>query len=559
MKSELKQLKAMADSCSVLYVEDDPEIAAQMQEFLSNLFPVIVYAKNGKEGLEKYKLGSFDLVIADILMPEMDGLTMSRGIRELNSEQDLVIMSAHSEMKYLIEAINIGVEGYILKPADYRHLIGELARVMRRTVAKKENKKYQQELEDMVEEKTRALKERFVTDELTGLHNRNKLLDDLQGASEKSLMLLDIDNFSFINESYGIDFADKVLVLVSHYLRQNTLAEEGLFRVGGDKFVVVSEVLQEMEMYDLAMQIRAFFMEEAIEIDEAEFKISFTIGIDSGLGSDLLKNAETAIKGVRELGKNRIAIYKENSPFELRQKANILWIDRIKKALNNEYFFPCFQPIMHIASGEIKKYECLARMREEEAVVPPGDFLPPAKIAGLIPNITRQIVDKSFRFYQGSDRHFSINIADYDLREGYLLAFMEQKALHYGIDPKNVILEILESISTQDTKESIEQLRDLKKMGFRIAVDDFGTESSNFSRLLDLDVDYIKVDGSFIKYVDTDRNAQKITESIVSFAKSINAEVIAEFVHNQAVYEQVKAYGIDYAQGYFIGEPKEGY
>ncbi len=156
------------------------------------------------------------------------------------------------------------------------------------------------------------------------------------------------------------------------------------------------------------------------------------------------------------------------------------------------------------------------------------------------------------------DTAFSINIADYDLREGFLIPFLEQKISRYGINPQNVILEILESISVQDTKEAIEQIGELKKMGFRLAIDDFGTESSNFSRLLDLDVDFIKVDGSFIKRLDSDKNSQKITESIVSFAKSIGAEVIAEFVHSKEVYEKVKEYGIDYAQGYYIGEPKAG-
>lgn len=558
MEQDIKQLKAMAESCRVLYVEDEKELAGQMIEFLKKFFKEVTYAQNGSDGLKKYGEGDFDLVITDILMPELDGLEMGRRIRELDSEQDIIFMSANMEIKSILEAVNIGGDGYIIKPIELKVLIKELVRVLRKALALRENRAYRLELEKMVADKTKELKERYIKDLLTSLYNRNYLIELLNKEGTKHLLLLNIDNFSFVNDSYGLDFGDRVICITASFLERLTPTNGVLFRVGGDLFAIMLQDSDDLEAYNLALEIRAFFLEKSIDLEGAELRLTFTIGIDSGIGSRVLKNSALAIKEIRELGKNRIHHYKESSAYEQRQRDNIIWIERIRSALGDERFFPYFQPIVDIKSGKITKYESLARLKEGGEIVLPYQFLMPAKIAGLLSGITRQIVDKSFRFHRGSNVSFSINIADYDLKEGYLLNFMEQKANHYEIDPNRVILEILESISTQDTKESIYQLRELKDMGFKLAIDDFGTESSNFSRLLDLDVDFIKIDGSFIKNIDRDESSQKITESIVMFAKSIGAETVAEFVHNKSVFDKVREFGIDYAQGYYFGEPKAG-
>jgi diguanylate cyclase len=553
---DIKRLKEMGSSCSVLYVEDEADLAAQAIDFLRKIFAVVIHAANGSEGLATYKQGVYDLVITDILMPQMNGIEMSRQIRQINGSQVIIVVSAHKDMNDMIDVLNIGVDGYLLKPVSYENLINELGRTLKNIVARKENIRYQKELVAMVEEKTAELKKRYITDELTGLYNRAYLGDELENAHTKTLLLLDIDNFGFFNDSYGLLFGDKIIKEVAKRLAKNIPPEAILFRVGGDEFAIVLEDKDEKIAFELALWIRAYFAEEDIEMDGVVTKLTFTIGIDSGRGIQMLKNAGMSIKEIRQLGKNRVQVYRPNSTFEQLQNENIRWIDRIKNGIQSELFIPYYQPIVEVSSGKIVKYESLARLSENGEIISPAKFLPPAKMAGLIPGITRQIVNKSFQYHQGTDVSFSVNIADYDLKEGYLVAFLEQKIERYGIDPSRVILEILESISVEDTKDALDQLRAIKKLGFKLAIDDFGTESSNFSRILDLDVDIIKIDGCFIKYIDTDKSSQKITESIVAFARSIGAEVVAEFVHNKAVLDKITELGIEYAQGYYFSEPK---
>lgn len=179
-------------------------------------------------------------------------------------------------------------------------------------------------------------------------------------------------------------------------------------------------------------------------------------------------------------------------------------------------------------------------------------FIKVAEKGGYITQITRMIVKKSFEMFSGTKHKFSINLTSYDLKEKTFLSFLDEQFQLYGIDPTQVTWEVLEEVRVVQNENVIDTIRLLKEKGCMIAIDDFGIESSNFSRLLELQIDTLKIDGSFIKEIYQNDTKEKIVTAIVSFAKSLGIKTVAEFVENEEIYKKVDELGIDYSQGYFF-------
>ena len=170
-------------------------------------------------------------------------------------------------------------------------------------------------------------------------------------------------------------------------------------------------------------------------------------------------------------------------------------------------------------------------------------------------DITRLMIIKSYVTFSNSDKEFSINITDEDFKDEYLVEYQQEHCTKFTINPSQVVLEVLENISNHDAGHAIRQLDELKTIGFQIAIDDFGAESSNFASVQKLQIDYIKIDGGFIKDITQNHNSIIIVKTIVYYAKHCGLKTIAEYVHDEDTYSIVKELGIDYAQGYFLSEP----
>lgn len=552
---KLKELKAIAHNIRLLYAEDDSTIVKPMLIFLNKIFKEVVHAKDGALGLATYKTSPFDLVITDIFMPNMNGIEMSRQIRLINPNQHILVISAHSDTSYLISSITLGLDGYILKPINYNLLINELFRTVTKINEHTQNIEYRKHLQTMVKKQTEALRDEYITDELTGLYNRIRLKEILAEGKPHSLLILNIDNFGIINDSYGMRYGDKILFSVAQMLGEFKKEGIELFRIGGDEFVVLLPHDNAKKAKTFAEDIKSYFQNYPITFRDVSIKIGFTIGIAAGKGYELLRHASVSLRIIRESGKNLINIYDASTGYEEKQRENIDWIGRIKKALLEKRFEPYFQPIYDNQTAKAEKYESLARMKEGGEIISPYFFLGPARVSGLLTHITMQIVEKSCERFSQNNKNFSVNITDQDLREKHFERFLYEQTDRYKISPSRLTLEILESISLHNEVEIIQKIKSLKAFGFRLAIDDFGIQNSNFSRLMELDVDFIKIDGSFIKNLDSNVKSQKITESIVALGKSIQAETVAEFVHNESISQKVREYEIDYSQGYFFSEP----
>ena len=390
-------------------------------------------------------------------------------------------------------------------------------------------------------------------DALTALGNKTHLEQLIAFGKEQTLILLNIDNFSYINMSYGFEIGDKLLTRIAKELQEN-FTVSNVCRIDSDEFALLFD--NKININEKISHIQNYFYNKTIEIDNINLNISFSYGASSGK-SNLLRNAALALKQAKESGKNSYYIFNqdEDTINHAQREKFIASNNLLHDALINDKIVPYFQGIRNNKTKKITKFESLARIEYNGEIISPFMFLEPARLSGLLPEITKVMIDKSFKAMSSNNYTFSINITEEDLSKHYLLEYLEEKSLKYGIKSSRVILEMLEGISSHGKKNHIKQLIEIKAKGYSIAIDDFGSEYSNFERVLDLEIDFLKIDAKYIKDIDTNPKSYEITKAIVFFAKNAKIPCIAEFVHSKSVQKIVQELKIDYSQGYLFWEP----
>jgi len=553
---DTKQLKQTCSNFSILVAEDDEPTRGQIAGILNIFFADVFVACDGEEAFKIYQEKKPNIVLTDLTMPRMCGLELTKAIRKISHNQKIIVMSAHTETDIIINAIQSNIDGYVLKPLNADQMFEALGKTALSLQMELENISYQQDLESRVEKQAKELIKQLEYDTLTGLPNKVKLQIDFNKDKYDEILLLNIDNFSQINSAYGYKDGDLLLKRIATFLQSNI--KDNIYRGNGDEFIIALKSSTSDEALKLAKEIQKKVYDEYFHISETAVRITFSIAIVSVNEEDEeipYSKAQLAIMDMRKLHKNIIGRYEEHSQTKIYNKQMNEWARKVKVALENDTLRPFYQPIVNLKTNEIEKYECLARIIEHDNPVSPFYFIEPARIAGMVTDITREMIRKAFITFSGSDKEFSINITDDDFKEEYLLDYLTTSCEKYNVKPTQVVLEVLENISNYDAFHAIKQIDKLKELGFQIAIDDFGAESSNFARVQKLKIDYIKIDGSFIKDIAENENSLIITKTIVYYAKYCNIKTVAEFVHDEKTYNIVKDLGIDYAQGYYLAEP----
>ncbi len=269
-----------------------------------------------------------------------------------------------------------------------------------------------------------------------------------------------------------------------------------------------------------------------------------------------LEKADIALKSAKMQEKSYL-IYGEKFNVEKQYKDNMEWVKKLKTAIKQDKIVPYFQPIFDNKSNKIVSCECLIRLiDDDDNVIAPYKFLTITKKSRLYYELTKIMVQKSCHYFEHLDCDFSINLSVEDMLNTEIVDYIKHTIKKYNVTSK-IIFEILESEGIENYEEISIFINEIKALGCRIAIDDFGSGYSNFEHLLKLNIDYIKIDGSLIKNLDKDKNAQIIVETIVDFAKKLNILTIAEFVHNEAVSIKVKELQVDRTQGFFLAQPQE--
>ena len=412
-------------------------------------------------------------------------------------------------------------------------------------------------------EKNSALKhyrnqlfERYFTDHLTNLPNLYQLRRDLQNDDDDyGLTLVNIDNFATINNFYGFIVGDYVLEFVGNYLKK-ILHEHKVYRLSGAEYAVVSK--NALGFYELKNFLQELY-EELKHIDlryqNTQIFVNFTLA--SSAKHDKT-NIFSKVSMALIYAKQRnipFWIYEDRMNFENEYARNLRLSATVRDAVENSRVMPYFQAIVDNKTSKVVKYECLARLIDEnEKILAPNLFIPIAKNIKVYNSVTKQVINKSFDLFEDSEYEFNINLSIEDVMSSEIFQFIIEK-LKTSKAAQRVTFELLESEAVQDYKRVDRFINEIIRYGAKIAIDDFGSGYSNFSYLTKIQVDYIKIDGSLIENIDVDDASLMVVETIVDFAKKLGIKTIAEYVHSSVVMDKVKSLGIDYSQGFYIDEP----
>lgn len=393
----------------------------------------------------------------------------------------------------------------------------------------------------------------FKTDTLTGLGSRVKLLEILSHNKEAVLVLINIDRFKEVNDVHGHEVGDQILKEFGSRLFDVFNDNKFLmFRVQADIFALYAPDYTEKE---IAEKIKAFMRTKAAEIyalNGQNFLLTYTAGVAKGR-EDLLAYADMALNEAKNK-KQKIKIFDADINNIEVFKDNIIWVEKIHKAIKEDRIEPFYQPIYNYKTRCIEKYECLMRMFDDGAVIPPVKYLPIAKKTKLYPELTYMMIEKAIEKFSHSTLEFSINLSIEDLMHDELMIFLYDRAAQKDIFER-MVLEIVESEEMESSEEVGRILARFKQRGTKIAIDDFGSGYSNYDYLITLKADYIKIDGSIIKHLTDDERTKDIVRSIVNYADRYGMKTIAEFVSSEQIDAIVRELGVDYAQGYFYGKP----
>jgi diguanylate cyclase (GGDEF)-like protein len=423
-------------------------------------------------------------------------------------------------------------------------------------------------------------------DELTGLFNRNELLrflKDLKAPAvgyEQALLVIELEHFSLINDMCGLAEGDKLLCQVADLIRSSLSMRDVAARIGGKKFAMLCKNSNMDSAYTKACEIRDKLVSLKFVCNGNKYEIGVSIGLtlmplERESNHQLaMSEADSACHYARNLGHNRIHAYSRNGNNFYRQHESE-WISRIASAFENERFQLFYQNIQQIENGSVgddHHHEILLRMLDENGEhVTPDEFIPAAEKYHLMPLIDRWVIRTLFARNAKLWRATSIakladaayplnlcciNISGSSLNDAYFPEFLRDQVELHNVPPQAVCFEITETVAVNDLEKASRLIKTLRADGFKFALDDFGKGMSSFSYLQSLPVDYLKIDGSLVQHIDTNKVDLCMVEAINRIAQEMGIKTIAEFVKSQKVVEILQSMGVNYVQGFGIHQPE---
>jgi len=421
----------------------------------------------------------------------------------------------------------------------------------------KKAKSINDSLESEVQEKTKEIKNALIIDRLTSLPNRLHLIEDLSIAEQnttQALAILDIDKFKDINDFYGSEFGDIVLKNVASTIT-SLCTKKGatIYKLPGDEFVLyINTEIEKDEFIQKIVTIIKMIQETQYIINQNPIYTTLSCGIAFN-EDDIFTKADMALRNAKEK-KRSLVVYNDSLDISAKINENNKGLTLLKDAFHEDTIVPFFQPIYNVTTQKIEKYESLVRIVNKDGVIPPYKFLEIAVKSKLYPNITNIMIEKTFAFFEEKPYEFSINLSINDIINVKTSTYILKKLQRYK-NPQRIVFELLETDKVEDYNQLKEFIKKVKVYGVKIAIDDFGSGYSNFSHILELNIDYLKIDASLVKYVTTDENSKKVTKTIINFAHDLELKTIAEYVEDKESLELLTEMGIDYIQGYYIGKP----
>ena len=405
-------------------------------------------------------------------------------------------------------------------------------------------------------------------DPLTGLYNRRRFEEELilhvakmrRYGTGGAVLVLDLDNFKYVNDGFGHGAGDDVLRNFGQLLRERLRESDVLARLGGDEFAVLVPEADEEHARKIAADLLETVREHTLQLDGRPVKVTTSIGvtvIDDATTSaeDLLSEADTAMYEAKDAGRDRALVLDSSDRGGARRPYHLGWEHRIREALSEGLFVLHQQPIIDLETDAVSQHELLLRMQGDDGLVPPGAFLGDAERLGLVHEIDRWVACEAIRLLgEQPDTSLEVNVSGASADDPQLLKLITKEIESSGVDPSRLIFEITETAAIASLDQARRFAEALGELGCRFALDDFGAGFGSFYYLKHIPVDFLKIDGDFVRSPRS-KTDELVVDSIVGMARGLGKQTIAECVEDADTLEDLRAAGVDFAQGFHVGRP----
>lgn len=545
---------------NTILVVDDSQIELMMgKALLSKLGYSVLSASNGVEALNIITEHSPHAVISDVDMPGMSGLELLEKTRQISPATIFIMATSLADIEHAVSALEQGAYGYLTKPLKEDQL--------KRAILEAELKHEKAHRANVESERLAK------TDPITGLLNKDAFIDVLskhqlnlrKNDPLSAIMFINVDGMRYFNNTYGHQEGDQVLQQLGKALKNCTRSNDSVARFGGDVFAVA---LTNISVENIAVKVQAILN----SIEDTKFVIAANqIGVTSTIGvalyepeitvEDLINNADFALMLAKRQGCNRFYLYhKEDESYRRDFGLKLNNLNILKRAIETKNFEMHYQPIVSLANGKASHYEALIRMRDEDgSFLAPDIFIKTAEAFGLVSKIDHMVVIACFQklaeIPANQGINLAINLSGKSVGDPQLLALIENEIALKKFDPTRVIFEITETAAFFNLELVQHFVHQIKKLGCKFALDDFGVGFSSFYYIKKLDIDYLKIDGSFIQKLPENENDQVFVKAMVEISRVFGMKVIAEWVENEATKDMLIELGANYGQGYYFGKP----
>ena len=482
----------------------------------------------------------------DMMMPVMDGLKATSILKEHNATNrtPVLMLTALSETEDRIRAFDAGVTGFLTKPFDRMELLAHIRSYLSLSLV---NRKY-------------ILS---TASPISGLPNRAAFREESPQLTRPKLFVVQMDHIGTIGRFYGEAAANSIEHRFADFL-QTTVRDAvepatSLYHIQRGIFAILvddpSDKLSREAATAAAERMNRTFLGHQIVVDDVQYHSDYTLVISFAATKPL----EEAELGLYEAGRRKVDVLFAGDIAEQTYSDiewNMLQLNNIKNAVNEHRFLPLFQPILEIQTGKIVKYEALIRMVSPDGTIhSPAEFLHVAKNSRYYQDITRVVFEKSIAAFRDRTEDINVNLSVLDIHNEDTRAFLMRLLADNAEVAKRLTIEIVEEEGAEHYDTVKEFISDVRAFGVKIAIDDFGSGYSNFQRIIDLNIDYLKIDGSLVRHMCEDPVFENLVRVIKSFASFSGIPVVAEFVETEEMITTLAEIGIEYAQGYYVGKP----
>lgn len=552
----------------VLLAEDSEDDAFLLLRELerANYKPTVLRVESGDSMVTALKEQSWDVVVTDHNMPEFSSQEAIEIAQKFSPDLPVIIVSGSIGEDLAVAAMKMGAHDYIMKD-NLTRLVPAIERELREADMRRSHRIAEATIHHLA-----------YHDYLTGLVNRNEFDKRLIAALESAknddvthaLLYLDLDQFKVINDTCGHQAGDELLSQLAVVLRKLVRGNDVLARLGGDEFGLLLGNCPLDQAKSIAEEIREAVGDFRFIWRDKSFSVRASIGMalitkETHSANEVLSAADIACYAAKDLGRDRVHVYADDDSDLQRRHTEMQWVSRIKDALDGEKFVLYQQKmcLLHSGNGEEPHSEFLVRMLNSDgSIILPGAFIPAAERYGLMMDLDRWVVkaaiDHLSQNRESRGVHF-INLSGASLSDDGIFSFIKQEIAQSNIRPESLCFEITETAAIANLSNAVKFINEIRNIGCKFALDDFGAGLSSFSYLKTIPVDYLKIDGAFVRDINEDPMNYAIVRAINEIGHTAGLHTVAEYVENEETLRMLKEIGVDLAQGYCIERPHSIY